>query len=67
MTLGWIIVTGNINPLIEIYYQRFGIENVYIWGLLVYLFLTIIIILAAYLFNVLVYKLKFKRTEQKFS
>ena len=67
VTLGWIIVTGNINPLIEIYYQRFGIENVYIWGLLVYLFLTIIIILAAYLFNVLVYKLKFKRTEQKFS
>lgn len=67
VTLGWIIVTGNINPLIEIYYQRFGVENVYIWGLLVYLFLTIIIILAAYLFNVLVYKLKFKRTEQKFS
>ena len=67
VTLGWIIVTDNINPLIEIYYQRFGIENVYIWGLLVYLFLTIIIILAAYLFNVLVYKLKFKRTEPKFS
>ena len=67
VTLGWIIVTGRINPLIEIYYQRFSIENVYIWGLGAYLFLTIIIILAAYLSNVLIFKLKFTRTEPKFS
>ena len=67
LTLGWIIVTARINPLIEIYYQRFSIENVYIWGLGAYLFLTIIIILAAYLSSVLIFKLKFKRTEPKFS
>ena len=67
VTLGWVIVTGSINPLIESYYQKFGMENIYTWGLGAYIFLTIIIILTAYLFNVLIYKLKFKKTATKFS
>ena len=67
VTLGWVIVTGSINPLIESYYQKFGMESIYTWGLGAYIFLTIIIILTAYLFNVLIYKLKFKKTATKFS
>jgi multidrug efflux pump subunit AcrB len=67
VTLGWVIVTGSINPLIESYYQKFGMESIYTWGLGAYIFLTIIIILTAYLFNVLIYKLKFKKTATKLS
>ena len=60
LTIGWVILTGNVHPIIQEYSQILNIGNVHIWGLITYISLTITIILVAYILNIFLFKSRFK-------
>jgi len=62
LTLGSVVLTGDLHPYINSVFQDYHFENTYLWSLAVYLSFTIIIIFTAYILNVFVHKFVLRQT-----